>query len=109
MCGADEQTGVLFSYLSPEAMVPEDHPLRAIRPLVRPLHHRAGIPCAADHSPAVQLAKVTCCRRGHDSSRYIEAAVERWDAEPAIVTDTRSPEPRRVSAMSVEFTSVLGR
>src|SRR6478736_6750091 len=34
MCGADEQTGALFSYLSPEAMVPEDHPLRAIRPLV---------------------------------------------------------------------------
>jgi transposase len=31
---ADEQTGALFSYLSPEAMVPEDHPLRAIRPLV---------------------------------------------------------------------------
>src|SRR6185369_8055655 len=34
MRGADEQTGALFSYLSPEAMVPKDHPLRAIRPLV---------------------------------------------------------------------------
>src|SRR3954464_14571985 len=34
MRGADEQTGTLFSYLSPEAMVPKDHPLRAIRPLV---------------------------------------------------------------------------
>src|SRR3954471_14108785 len=34
MGGADEQTGALFSYLSPEAMVPKDHPLRAIRPLV---------------------------------------------------------------------------
>src|SRR6476660_5780817 len=34
MRGADEQTGSLFSYLSPEAMVPKDHPLRAIRPLV---------------------------------------------------------------------------
>src|SRR3712207_8348839 len=32
--GADEQTGALFSYLSPDAMVPKDHPLRAIRPLV---------------------------------------------------------------------------
>src|ERR687884_1401246 len=34
MRGADEQTGALFSYLSPDAMVPQDHPLRAIRPLV---------------------------------------------------------------------------
>ena len=32
MRGEDEQTGALFSYLSPEAMVPKDHPLRAIRP-----------------------------------------------------------------------------
>ena len=30
----DEQTGALFSYLSPDAMVPKDHPLRVIRPLV---------------------------------------------------------------------------
>jgi transposase len=34
MRGVDRQTGKLFSYLSPEAMVPEDHPLRVIRPLV---------------------------------------------------------------------------
>jgi transposase len=34
MRGTDEQTGSLFSYLSPEALVPVDHPLRAIRPLV---------------------------------------------------------------------------
>src|ERR671916_3499962 len=34
MRGADEQTGALFSFLSPDAMVPKDHPLRAIRPLV---------------------------------------------------------------------------
>jgi len=32
--GTDEQTGALFSYLSPEALVPKDHPLRAIRRLV---------------------------------------------------------------------------
>src|SRR5580765_2189498 len=31
MRGPDEQTGALFSYLSPEALVPADHPLRAIR------------------------------------------------------------------------------
>jgi len=34
MRGTDRQTGKLFSYLSPEAMVPQDHPLRVIRPLV---------------------------------------------------------------------------
>jgi transposase len=34
MRGADEQTGALFSYLSPETLIPADHPLRAIRPLV---------------------------------------------------------------------------
>ena len=34
MRGADEQTGALFSYLSPDALVPRDHPLRAIRRLV---------------------------------------------------------------------------
>lgn len=31
MHGDDEQTGHLFSYLSPEQRVPADHPLRAIR------------------------------------------------------------------------------
>ena len=31
MRGADEQSGSMFSYLSPEERVPQDHPLRAIR------------------------------------------------------------------------------
>ena len=34
MRGADRQTAELFSYLSPEALVPPGHPLRRIRPLV---------------------------------------------------------------------------
>ena len=34
MRGADEQTGALFSYLSPDVLVPADHPLRSIRLLV---------------------------------------------------------------------------
>jgi transposase len=34
MRGTDEQTGSLFSYLSPEALVPRDHPLRVIRTVV---------------------------------------------------------------------------
>src|SRR6476619_7831486 len=31
MRGADEQSGSMFSYLSPEERVPQDHPLRGIR------------------------------------------------------------------------------
>jgi transposase len=34
MRGPDRQTGHLCGYVNPEAMVPPDHPLRAIRPLV---------------------------------------------------------------------------
>src|SRR3978361_464671 len=34
MRGADCQTGKLFSYVSPESLVPREHPLRAIRRLV---------------------------------------------------------------------------
>jgi transposase len=34
MRGQDRQTGQLFSYVSPESLVPVDHPLRAIRMLV---------------------------------------------------------------------------
>ena len=33
MRGTDRQTARMFSYLSPEAMAPRDHPLRLIRPL----------------------------------------------------------------------------
>ena len=33
MCGPDEQTQHMFSYLLPEQRVPADHPLRAIRAL----------------------------------------------------------------------------
>jgi transposase len=32
--GADYQTAAMFSYISPEGLVPQNHPLRAIRPLV---------------------------------------------------------------------------
>jgi transposase len=34
MRGSDRQTGKLFSDASPESLVPQDHPVRAIRPLV---------------------------------------------------------------------------
>src|SRR3954468_9968926 len=34
MRGRDRESGKLFSYVSPESLVPQDHPLRAIRALV---------------------------------------------------------------------------
>ena len=34
MRGSEEQTGAMFSYLSPDALAPANHPLRSIRPLV---------------------------------------------------------------------------
>ena len=34
MRGTDRETGKLFSYASAESLVPQDHPLRAIRALV---------------------------------------------------------------------------
>ena len=34
MRGTDQQQNHVFSYLSPEARVPHDHPLRAIRTMV---------------------------------------------------------------------------
>jgi hypothetical protein len=34
MRGDDQQQAAMFSYLSPEARVPHDHPLRAIRAMV---------------------------------------------------------------------------
>jgi hypothetical protein len=34
MRGTDRETGKLFSYASPESLVTQDHPLRAIRALV---------------------------------------------------------------------------
>ncbi len=34
MRGADQQQAAMFSYLSPDARVPQDHPLRAIRQMV---------------------------------------------------------------------------
>ena len=40
MRGDDEQSGHLFSYLSPEQRVPADHPLRMIRSMTDEALHR---------------------------------------------------------------------
>lgn len=44
MRGSDRQTGQLFSYISPEAMVPKGHPLRVIRELAKVALERPSIP-----------------------------------------------------------------
>ena len=50
MRGRDRQTGKLFSYASPESLVPADHPLRAIRRLVNAALDRLSPDFAAIYS-----------------------------------------------------------
>jgi transposase len=47
MRGQDLQTGKLFSYASPESLVPQDHPLRAIRQLTNAALDRLSVDFAA--------------------------------------------------------------
>lgn len=51
MRGEDEQTGGFFAYLSPEALVPAAHPLRAIRPVVDAALARLSAEFARLYSP----------------------------------------------------------
>jgi hypothetical protein len=51
MRGADRQTAAMFSDLSPEALVPPNHPLRAIRPLVNAALDRLSPDFAKIYSP----------------------------------------------------------
>jgi len=51
MRGADRQTAAMFSDLSPEAFVPPNHPLRAIRPLVNAALDRLSPDFAKIYSP----------------------------------------------------------
>ncbi len=51
MRGADRQTAAMFSYLSPEAFVPPNHPLRAIRPLVNAALDRLSPDFAKIYAP----------------------------------------------------------
>ncbi len=52
MRGADQQTAKLFSYLSPETLVPPDHPLRRIRSLVNAALERLSPAFAAIYAEA---------------------------------------------------------
>ena len=51
MRGGDEQTAAMFSYLSPEALVPQGHPLRAIRGVVNAALERLSPEFAKLYSP----------------------------------------------------------
>ena len=52
MRGADQQTAKLFSYLSPETLVPPDHPLRRIRLRVNAALERLSPAFAAIYAEA---------------------------------------------------------
>jgi transposase len=51
MRGTDRQTGKLFSYASPDSLVPRDHPLRAIRLLVNAALERLSADLSAIYAP----------------------------------------------------------
>jgi transposase len=51
MRGTDGQTGKLFSYASPDSLVPHDHPLRAIRLLVNAALDRLSADFEAIYAP----------------------------------------------------------
>jgi transposase len=51
MRGTDRQTGKLFSYASPDSLVPRDHPLRAIRLLVNAALERLSADFSAIYAP----------------------------------------------------------
>jgi transposase len=51
MRGTDDQTGSLFSYQSPEALVPVDHPLRVIRGVVNAALERLSCEFSQLYSP----------------------------------------------------------
>jgi transposase len=51
MRGADRQTAAMFSYRSPEAFVPPNHPLRTIRPLVNAALDRRSPDFAKIYAP----------------------------------------------------------
>ena len=69
MCGDDGQQEAMFSYLSPEARVPQDHPLRPIRKMVnqalaeldgefQAMYAREGRPSI----PPEKLLRACCCK-----------------------------------------------
>ena len=70
--GRDRQSGKLFSYVSAEALVPQGHPLRAMRPLVnaapdRPsprFEQRAGRSAMRRVPPLRRGRKIPVARRG---------------------------------------------
>jgi transposase len=51
MRGLDEETGLLFSYQSPESLVPSDHPLRVIRGVVNAALDRLSAEFSTLYSP----------------------------------------------------------
>jgi hypothetical protein len=80
MRGDDRQQGAMHSYISPEARVPHDHPLRVIRGLVddvlrelspgfEGLYARVGRPSIApEQLLRAQLLQIPCIRSAASGS-----------------------------------------
>lgn len=66
MRGADRQTAKPFSYLRPEALVPPEHPLRRVRPLMNAALERLSAEfdaIYADELAMVASLKPNCLRQ----------------------------------------------
>ena len=111
MRGTDDQTGPMFSYLSPDALVPPGHPLRAIRPLtdVEPsaLHGPRSDNARADHS------RLRCASGGYGkdiaaSLDVDQATVNKWRRRFAthrmdgLLDEPRSGAPQTLDDARIE-------
>ena len=99
MRGAFEDQGGLFSYISPEARVPQDHPLRKIRELVREvlgeLNRSLGKLYASEGRPSIppeQLLSALLLQ-----VFYGIRSAGSWGLRPTIVSGTPLPSRRTES------------
>ncbi len=82
MRGADRETAAMFSYVSPEALVPADFPLRAIRPLVNAALDRLSGDFDVIYSPStgIRSRRRSCCWPTRRCSHCCRTSISRSTA-----------------------------
>ena len=92
MRGDDQQSGHLFSYLSPEERVPADHPLRAIRQMtdeaLRQLSPQFEAIYAKSGRPSVPSSSALAARRGGSSARSSATGYGRSSSSPLLAASS---------------------
>jgi hypothetical protein len=107
MRGSDEQRGWMFSYISPEKRVPQDHPLLSIRPLsgrrvpmlVVPaclMSTRPPVPQPrlADHTPGREYSPTSREARGHEGTPRMTFTLDPGVERGVNSTRQASPDSR---------------